>query len=77
MIDFFLNAYKNASTTQIVLELIAFVFGILSVQFAKKENVLVYPTGLIATKIPKAVIRKRIKDKKNISEVKNNRNKPD
>lgn len=29
------------------------------------------------TKIPKSVIRKRIKDKKNTSEVKNNRKKPD
>jgi ribosome-associated protein len=29
------------------------------------------------TKIPKSVIRKRIKDKKNISEVKRNRRKPD
>jgi len=49
MIDFFLNAYKDASTTRIVLEFIAFVFGILSVWFAKKENIWVYPTGLIAT----------------------------
>ncbi|WP_310556611.1 nicotinamide riboside transporter PnuC [Flavobacterium sp.] len=49
MIDFFLNAYKNASTTQIILEFIAFVFGILSVWCAKKQNILVYPTGLIAT----------------------------
>jgi nicotinamide mononucleotide transporter len=49
MIEFFLNAYKNVSTTQIVFEFIAFVFGILSVWFAKKENILVYPTGLIAT----------------------------
>jgi nicotinamide mononucleotide transporter len=49
MIEFFLNAYKNVSTTQIVLEFIAFVFGILSVWYAKKENILVYPTGLIAT----------------------------
>ncbi len=49
MIDFFLNAYKNVSTNQIVLEFIAFVFGILSVWFAKKENIWVYPTGLIAT----------------------------
>ncbi|UQD55263.1 nicotinamide riboside transporter PnuC [Flavobacterium sp. K5-23] len=49
MIEFFLNAYKEASTTQIVLEFIVFVFGILSVLFAKKENILVYPTGLIAT----------------------------
>lgn len=49
MIEFFLDAYKNASTTQIVLEFLAFVFGILSVWYAKKENIWVYPTGLIAT----------------------------
>lgn len=49
MIEFFLNAYKNASTIQIVLEFLAFVFGILSVWYAKKENIWVYPTGLIAT----------------------------
>ncbi len=49
MIEFFLDAYKNASTTQIVLEFAAFVFGILSVWYAKKENIWVYPTGLIAT----------------------------
>lgn len=51
MVDFFLDAYKNASVTQIVLESIVFIFGILSVIFAKKENILVYPTGLIATVI--------------------------
>ena len=49
--DFFLNAYKNTSTTFIILEVIAFIFGIASVWFAKKENILVYPTGLIATVI--------------------------
>ena len=49
MIDFFLNAYKDASTTQIVLEFMAFLLGIMSVWFAKKENIWVYPTGLIAT----------------------------
>jgi nicotinamide mononucleotide transporter len=32
----------------IILEFIAF-FGILSVWFARQENILVYPTGLIAT----------------------------
>jgi len=35
----------------IVLEFFAFVFGILSVWYAKKENIWVYPTGLIATVI--------------------------
>ncbi|NGY36329.1 nicotinamide mononucleotide transporter [Flavobacterium sp. XN-5] len=49
MVEFFLDAYKNASLTQITLEFIVFVFGILSVWFAKKENIWVFPTGLIAT----------------------------
>ncbi len=49
MFDFFLNTYKNASATQIWLEFMAFVFGILSVWYAKKENIWVYPTGLIST----------------------------
>ncbi len=49
MIDFFLDAYKNTSTFQIILEFLAFVLGILSVWFAKKESIWVYPTGLIAT----------------------------
>ncbi|WP_298221361.1 nicotinamide riboside transporter PnuC [Flavobacterium sp.] len=49
MLDFFLNAYKDATLTQILLEFAAFVSGILSVWFAKKENIWVYPTGLIAT----------------------------
>jgi len=49
MLDFFISQYKNASTTQIVLEFLAFVFGIVSVFCAKKENIWVYPTGLIST----------------------------
>ena len=48
---FFLNAYHDAPTHQIVLEAIAFVFGILSVWYAKKEDILVYPTGIICTVI--------------------------
>lgn len=49
MIDFFINAYKNATAFDITMEAIVFVFGILSVYYAKKENILVYPTGIIAT----------------------------
>ncbi|WP_306353376.1 nicotinamide riboside transporter PnuC [Flavobacterium sp. '19STA2R22 D10 B1'] len=49
MIDFFLEAYQNKSSTDIILEIITFVFGILSVYYAKKENILVYPTGIVAT----------------------------
>ncbi len=40
------------------------------------KNALIVPKIRKATRIPKSVIRKRIKDKKNISEVKNNRKKP-
>lgn len=47
--DFFLDSYRNRETYLIILEAIAFVFGILSVWYAKKENILVYPTGLVAT----------------------------
>jgi nicotinamide mononucleotide transporter len=49
--DFFLDAYQNTPTFQIVLEGIAFVFGIASVWYAKSENILVYPTGIICTVI--------------------------
>ena len=49
--DFFLDAYQNTPTNQIVLEAVAFVFGIASVWYAKKENILVYPTGIICTVI--------------------------
>ena len=51
MLDFFLNAYKNTSNLQILLEFIAFVFGIASVWLAKKESIWVYPTGLVSTVI--------------------------
>ena len=47
--DFFLEAYQNTPTLQIVLEAIAFIFGIASVWYAKQENILVYPTGIICT----------------------------
>jgi nicotinamide mononucleotide transporter len=49
--DFFIDPYRNKETYIIILEAIVFVFGILSVWFAKKENIWVYPTGLIATVI--------------------------
>ncbi len=51
ILDFFINAYRESPTYLIVLEAIAFVFGIASVWFAKKANILVYPTGIICTVI--------------------------
>ncbi len=51
MLEFFLNAYQNTPMNQIILEFIAFICGIWSVLLAKKENILLYPIGLIATVI--------------------------
>lgn len=51
IIDFFLEPYTNASTLHIVLEVIAVSFGVLSVIFAKRESVLVYPIGILSTGI--------------------------
>lgn len=47
--EFFLDTYRGKETYIIVLESIVMVAGILSVWYAKKENILVYPTGLVAT----------------------------
>lgn len=47
--DFFLEPYRTATTLNIVLEIFAVIFGIASVIYAKKESILVYPTGIIST----------------------------
>ena len=49
MIAFLFDQYKDYPTYLIVLEFIAVVFGVISVLFAKKNNILVYPTGLVST----------------------------
>ena len=51
IIDFFIDAYRETPTYLIILEAIVFVFGIMSVYYAKKANILVYPTGIICTVI--------------------------
>ena len=51
IIDFFINSYSETSFTMILLEFAAFVFGIVSVVYAQKENILVFPTGIICTVI--------------------------
>ena len=43
--------YEGVPTHLIILEMIGVVFTILSVWYSKRENILVYPTGLIATGI--------------------------
>lgn len=49
ILNFFAEPYQSASTLQISLELIAALFGVISVVYAKKENILVFPTGIIST----------------------------
>ncbi|MFN3967638.1 nicotinamide riboside transporter PnuC [Flavobacterium sp.] len=51
MLEFLFSQYKSYPTHEIVLELVAIFFGLLSVWFAKKDNVWVFPTGIINTTI--------------------------
>ena len=58
IIDFFIESYSSKSYSMIILEIIAFLFGIISVVYAKKENILVYPTGIICTVITVYILLK-------------------
>ena len=49
--DFFVGPYEDRELSLIILEATAFFFGIASVIYAKKEDIMVYPTGLVATAI--------------------------
>lgn len=49
MIEFLFAQYKDYPNYLIALELVAVVFGVISVLYARKNNILVYPTGLIST----------------------------
>lgn len=47
--DLFLKPYATYETYQIVLEIIATIFGLLSVFFSIRKNIWVYPTGIVST----------------------------
>lgn len=49
--DFFFQQYQDYPTLFIILEIIAVIFGFLSVWFSKQENILVFPTGIVSTVI--------------------------
>ena len=51
MLDYFFSQYKNYPTSDIFLEITAVLFGLLSVWYAKKDHIWVFPTGLINTAI--------------------------
>ena len=49
--DFLFSQYSEYQTTDIVLEIVAVIFGFLSVWFSKQNKVWVFPTGMISTAI--------------------------
>ena len=51
MFEFLFSQYKDYPTHEIVLEVVAIIFGLLSVWYAKKDNIWVFPTGIINTVI--------------------------
>lgn len=51
MLEYLFHQYDNYPIIEIYLEITAVIFGILSVWFAKKNNILVFPTGIINTSI--------------------------
>ena len=51
LIDFFIQPYNTVSISDILLEIIAASLGVVSVIFAKNENIFVFPTGIISTVI--------------------------
>lgn len=51
MIDFLFQQYSQYNELDIFFEIVAVIFGLLSVWFSKNNNILVYPTGMISTSI--------------------------
>jgi nicotinamide mononucleotide transporter len=51
MLEYLFAQYRNYATIDILLEITGAIFGLLSVWFAKKDNILVFPTGLVSTLI--------------------------
>ena len=50
-IDILFAQYTTYAPLDVTLEIIAVIFGFLSVWFAKQNNIWVFPTGLISTGI--------------------------
>jgi len=50
-INFFFEPYQSASFFNISLEFLAALFGVISVFYARKEDILVFPTGIVSTAI--------------------------
>lgn len=51
IIDYLFEQYQDYQTLDIVLEIVAVIFGFLSVWFSKQNKILVFPSGMISTSI--------------------------
>lgn len=51
LIDLVFNQFEGYTTFVLVLELIAVTLGLFSVVFSARNNILLYPTGLVSTGI--------------------------
>lgn len=49
--DLLFSQYADYETVDIVLEIVAVIFGFLSVLYSKQNNILVFPTGIVSTLI--------------------------
>jgi nicotinamide mononucleotide transporter len=49
--EFLFDQYKTYSTLDITLEIVAVIFGFLSVWFSKQNKIWVFPTGMVSTLI--------------------------
>ena len=49
--NFLFEQYSQSQTVDVVLEITAVIFGLLSVWYSKNNNILVFPTGMISTAI--------------------------
>ena len=49
--DFFFEQYSSYETVDVVLEIVAVIFGFLSVWYSKQNKIWVFPTGMISTVI--------------------------
>ena len=51
ILNFLFEQYSQSQTIDIILEITAVIFGLLSVWYSKNNNILVFPTGMISTSI--------------------------
>ena len=49
--EYLIRPYQDLDTLEVTLEIFAVILGLMSVWSAKKDKVLVYPTGMLSTSI--------------------------